>query len=245
MKDNMQLIGQVILIVLGPLLAKHNITIGNKEVDDVLGAISELAGIIWKFVHWNKTPDAQPVPVNVVTKQSGNIRLGLMFLLSALSALALVVIVGCAAIQPGQDPIVVNVERAQTIAAPTFDLVLETDNANRTFWKQNVPAFHGYCEWLRQRQLAFLADGTPTNVQRAIAMQLNLDKVKLDYKASKVDSNAVLEVLAALTSAENQANAWLVVMTNAAPKIMPAAPPEIEPSNAVLIIPSNSTLEKQ
>jgi hypothetical protein len=68
---------------------------------------------------------------------------------------------GCAHIQAGQDPIVVMAERAQTYAASTFDLILETDDANRPLFRERIPAYHDFCEWLRQPQLASLADGTP------------------------------------------------------------------------------------
>jgi hypothetical protein len=225
MKDNLQLIGQVILIVLGPLLAKHNISVGNDEIDKLLAALSEAIGIIWKFFHWHATPSA-PAPLPGITggnvtgatpgSQSGSARLLTLLFVSAISALCFVgFIVGCASIAPGNDPIVVNAERAQQYAESTFDLVLTIDNSNRPLWESKAPAFHDFCEWLRQPQQAFLADGTATNVQRDIAMQLNLDKVKLDYKASKVSSNAVLEAVATLESAERQASSWLSVITNA------------------------------
>lgn len=218
-KDNLQLLGQVILIVLGPLLAKHNLTVGNDEIDKLLGALSEVFGLVWKFAHWHGTPSAPTSTPNLSgSNQAGFARLSLMLFTALFTAvIGVLVIAGCAQIKPGNDPIIVNAERVQTIAAPTFDLVLETDNANRPLFQTKIPAFHEFCEWLRQPQTAQLADGTPTNVQRSIAMQLNLDKVKLDYKASKVSSNAVLEAVAALQSIETQANAWLLVITNPAP----------------------------
>lgn len=237
-KDNLQLLGQVLLILLGPLLAKHNISVGNEEIDKLLGALSEVFGILWKFAHWHGTPSAPPNGVTGAGGQSGFVRVQtLLFILSVCFALFAWMMAGCAHTQPGNDPIIVNAERAQTIAGPTFDLVLETDNANRPLWKKQIPAFHDFCEWLRQPQIAQLADGTPTNVQRAIAMQLNLDKVKLDYKASKVCSNAVLEAVAALQSIETQANAWLLVITNPAPKLPMLQSPAIA-TNAVLIVPN-------
>jgi hypothetical protein len=197
--------------------------IGDKALWEILS--SAIVGLVtWYISHrWNAAPatsnaDASTSNQPPTTASSGFVRLPMLFFtLTAVGALFAALIVGCAHIQPGQDPIIVNTERVQTIAAPTFDLVLETDHSNRAFWETKAPAFHDFCEWLRQTQTAQLADGTPTNVQRAIAMQLNLDKVKLDYKASKVSSNAVLEAIAALESAEQQANAWLVVITNPAP----------------------------
>src|SRR5688572_19337335 len=60
---------------------------------------------------------------------------------------------GCASIKPGNDPLVVNVERAETIAKSTFDLVLNVDHTDREFWKAKAPAFHDFCNWLRQPQI--------------------------------------------------------------------------------------------
>lgn len=242
MKDNLQLIGQVILIALGPLLAKHGVSVGNAEIDDILGAISEIAGIVWKFRHWNATPAASAAPQTIApklpTSSSGFARPIVLFYLSAICfALAAIVIVGCAPLQPGADPIVVNVERAQTIAASTFDLVLNTDNSERAFWQQKAPAFHDFCEWLRAPQTAFLADGTPTNVQRVIALQLNLDKVKLDYKASRASSNDVFSALATLNSAIQQADAWMMVVTNS-PQSAAGVSPTVPVNRTVINAPS-------
>lgn len=140
-------------------------------------------------------------------KKSANPIVGLL-LIAGLSA----TLIGCAAIQPGADPLVVNVERAQTMAAATFDLVLATDQADRGFWRTNAPAFHNYCEWLRVRQPVTLHDGSVTNLQRALAMQVGLDKLKLDYKASKVSSNALFEAYTVFNTAAREAEAWLTLV---------------------------------
>lgn len=226
MKDNLQLIGQVVLIVLGPILLKHGITVGNDDADKILGSLAELAGILWKFFHWHLTPSATPATADAALgkavtpsgSQSGFISSRVMFLIGSLCMIAAAALIflssGCASVQPGQDPLVVNVERAQTVAAPTFDMVLTVDNAQRPFWQEKAPAFHDFCEWLRQPQAVTLSDGTATNVQRAIAMQLNLDNVKLAYKSGRASSNTLVTAMTTLQSAAQQASAWLTITTN-------------------------------
>lgn len=217
MKDNIKQAMQVILIVLGPLLIKHHITFGNDFIDELAGTISDAWGIIWKFWHWNSTPDAPAVPPPPTATPP--MSLGGALHLAFIGAL-IIGFIGCAAIKPGEDALVVNVERAQTVAAPTFDLLLGADNSNRSFWQTKAPAFHTFAEWLRERQIAPLPTGGTTNVQRAIALQLNLDNVKLAYKSSQVSSNALVTAAATLQSALDQANAWLVIVTNPAPVVL-------------------------
>jgi hypothetical protein len=201
--DTLQLIGQVILIGLGPVLAKHGISLGNADLDKLLGSVSLLAGIVWKFWHWNVTPSApaasQPaaVPINRIVS------------VLALTA-ALFLFWGCAHLQPGADPIVVNVERFETTAKPTFDLALNVDNSNRAFFATNAPQFHHLCEWLRQPQTVEQTNTLP----RAAAMLVSLDDVKLAYKAGRASSNEVFTVLTTAQSAVNQASSWLTVVTN-------------------------------
>jgi hypothetical protein len=58
MKDNSQLIGQVLLLLLGPVLLKHGVSIDGGTIDQIAGTISIVAGIVWKFYHWNSTPSS-------------------------------------------------------------------------------------------------------------------------------------------------------------------------------------------
>ena len=44
---------------------------------------------------------------------------------------------------------VVRAEQSITIANATFDSAVKIDNANRSFFRTNAPAFHQFCEWLR------------------------------------------------------------------------------------------------
>ena len=116
----------------------------------------------------------------------------------------------CATIQPGNDPLVVNTERTETAAKSTFDLVLNLDNNNRALWQTNAPAFHEFCEWLREPQTV---EGTNT-LPRASAMILSLDNIKASYVAAQVDSNTLWTALSTLTATLNQASSWMNVITN-------------------------------
>lgn len=125
---------------------------------------------------------------------------------------AVVALIGCTALKPGADPLVVRTEQTLSTASPTFDLVLRLDQANRPWWQSNAPAFHTFCEWLRTR--------TPyqnTNAMRCIVMQFNVDDLKLAYKANKTatDSNALYTALLTLSSAMSQSSSWINIVTNA------------------------------
>lgn len=113
-------------------------------------------------------------------------------------------------VDPGSDPLVVNVERLEASAVATFDFVLNVDNADRGFWRTNALAFHGFCEWLRAPMVVDQTNQLP----RGLAMVKQLDNVKLAYKSSKADSNAVNTVFLTLQSAFNQASAWATITTN-------------------------------
>lgn len=130
--------------------------------------------------------------------------------------LATMTLSGCVALQPGADPLVVSVERSETVAKGSFDLVLNLDNSNRAFWRTNAPAFHEFCEWLRQPQTVADTYGTNT-LPRGLAMLMSVDDIKMDYEASRASSNALLESLATLQSAANQASDWSTVITNKSP----------------------------
>ena len=204
-KDTLQLIGQVILIGLGPLLAKRGITIGSEDVDHVLGVGAFIAGIIWKFRHWNSTPDSSGgTPTTIPIKQVATI-----FVLTAVIGS---MFTACAPLQPGADPLVVRVEQTETIAQDTFDQVLEIDNSQRSFYASNAPAFHQFCEWLRAPQRLGTNDTATlgTNaIPRASAVLLTLDDLKLAYKQGQASSNELVTALQVVTTAINQAQNWL------------------------------------
>jgi hypothetical protein len=115
-------------------------------------------------------------------------------------------IVSCAHLAPGADPLVVRVEQGLSTAATTFMLVLHEDQAERSFWMTNAPAFHTFCEWLR----------TPIDYQgsnhlaRCDVMQLNIDDLKLSYKEAKTvgNSNALYTAFAVFNGVVIQATSW-------------------------------------
>lgn len=118
---------------------------------------------------------------------------------------------GCATLAPGADPLVVRTEQGLSTANATFDFLLHVDNADRGFWRTNAPAMHNFCEWLR----------TPlnyqgSNVARCVEMQLQLDDLKLAYKASKTAnaSNSLYVALGTFTAVVGQVNAWSNVITS-------------------------------
>ncbi len=91
----------------------------------------------------------------------------------------------------------------------TFDLVLETDNQNRPFWRTNAPQFHAFAEWLRQPQAV-----GGTNYPRATAMILDLDFTKRDYKVNKISATQLQLVVSTVQDAITRAGGWLTVATN-------------------------------
>ena len=129
----------------------------------------------------------------------------------ALIAVALILI-ACAALKPGSDPLVVRTEQFLTGAQGLFLFTLQVDNQDRGFWRTNAPAFHAFAEGLR----------TPTQYQvtntlpRYRAGLLSLDDVKLDYKNARTtgNSNALFTALATWQSFASQANSWLTIVTN-------------------------------
>ena len=123
---------------------------------------------------------------------------------------AAALLVGCASLQPGADPLVVRAEQTEAIAKSAFDTVLNFDNSNRGFWATNAPAYHSFCEWLRQPQTVEATNTLP----RAAAMLISLDDIKLAYKISTVSSNALIEAITTVSAAAGQAQAWITISTS-------------------------------
>lgn len=121
---------------------------------------------------------------------------------------------GCRPLDPGADPWVVNIERAQQVAEPAFDLVLDLDQADRGFWRTNAPAFHAFCETLRV-PVVWRTDGRES-LPRYIAAQLQVSRLKQDYKATKsaASSNALAAAQLALQQLVSQTQAWATIITN-------------------------------
>ncbi len=133
----------------------------------------------------------------------------------ALLALGLFWPSGCASLQPGADPFVVGVERTQNAAGSSLDFVLRLDQTDRGFWRTNAPAFHQFCEWLRVPTVYQSRIG-PTNVARAISIQLNVQDLKVAYKANRAagNSNVLWSAWSILDTALSQAVSWSTIVTN-------------------------------
>lgn len=115
-------------------------------------------------------------------------------------------VIGCASLTPGSDPLVVRAEQIQTGANATFDFVLHLDDNNRGLWRTNAPAFHNFCEWLRT-PMQYKASQT---VSRCVLMQLDVDDLKTDYKMNKsaANSNVLYTAIGTLSYALGQSASW-------------------------------------
>lgn len=77
---------------------------------------------------------------------------------SSLAAWIFLFLTGCASIDRGHDPVVVNAERTQKIAFEAVDMFLALEHSNRALYKLKVPAIHNMAESLRKRApVAFMA----------------------------------------------------------------------------------------
>ncbi len=116
---------------------------------------------------------------------------------------------GCAHIDPGADTIVVRAEQTEVMALSTFDLLLNTDNSNRELYKEKLPAFHAFCEYLRAPVSVH-----GTNYPRSLAMIMTMQEIKLAYKKAKNADRrelyySLFSAVATLTSALDTANLWM------------------------------------
>jgi hypothetical protein len=127
---------------------------------------------------------------------------------------------GCATLQPGANALVVRVEQTQVIAKSTFDLVLNVDNSNRPFWTTNLPAFHGFCEYLR----APVPIDASNSLPRGAAWLWSLDQTKLSYKSSLSSSNALVSALAVVETGLSQAQLYLAQTQPAIPATTTSTP---------------------
>jgi hypothetical protein len=121
-------------------------------------------------------------------------------------------LLSCAHLDTNADPLIVRAEQVEQGAISTFDLVLNLDNANRPFWRTNIPPFHSFCEYLRAPQVVNVTNTVP----RGVAMVISLQTVKAEYRTSKASSNLLITATATLSSAVNQATSWLSLTTNTA-----------------------------
>jgi hypothetical protein len=119
-------------------------------------------------------------------------------------------LLGCVHLQPGADPLVVRTEQFLTSAQGTFQYVLKVDQVDRPFWQTQAPAFHAFCEELRRPTPYQVTNTLP---QYRVAL-LSLADVKRDYQTAKASSNDLFTALTTLQSVNQQAGAWLTIVTN-------------------------------
>ena len=67
------------------------------------------------------------------------------------------IVTGCAAIAPGNDPVVVNAERVTAAAADTFDTAFQLEYANHAILKQSSPQVITYVNYVRVNSPKWLA----------------------------------------------------------------------------------------
>lgn len=127
--------------------------------------------------------------------------------------LVLLLLSACSSITPGSDLIVVRVEQTETTGLATVNLITAQDDANRSFWITNAPAFHNFVEQLRVPMTVTGTNGSVT-LPRGLAILQQLDNVKLAYKAGTTTSNELQTVLNTSLSILNQASAWQTIVTN-------------------------------
>lgn len=113
-------------------------------------------------------------------------------------------LLGCAALAPGADPLVVRAEQLESGANATFETFLTIDWQNHVFLATNAPAAHNFAQYLRE---PVMVNGT--NYPRDIVFILSLNAVKQSYKAGKTGSNDMVLAITTLQSALNQAGLYI------------------------------------
>lgn len=160
--------------------------------------------VTWAWGHF--THKASPTTAKVGSSKAGVV--GLLVFLAAASLL----FTGCVTLDPSARAIVVRTEQALTIADATFDTAVHIDDANRELSKANVPAFHAFCEWLRE---PVIIPPLTTAEPRAHALLKSTLAVKNAYKAQPTATNheKLIASLAALETATAQAQIWVTSQT--------------------------------
>lgn len=125
----------------------------------------------------------------------------------------LVLMVSCATVQSGADPLVVRAEQIETSGDAAFQLVVSVDNSDRGFWRTNAPAFHNFAEWLR----APVPTPSNPNEPRGLGMILLVDSAKMTYEVNKSQSNVLILAISAMTNAVTQAQGWAAIVTTKTP----------------------------
>lgn len=102
---------------------------------------------------------------------------------------------GCSTLQPGEDALVVNVERTMKVALPTFNGLLEWEHQNR----DKAPDF------VKKAAKTIRSEGKET--------LLMLDRVKTGYQDNIMGRERLTQVLNSLTLLLNEARVWTKAST--------------------------------
>jgi len=122
-----------------------------------------------------------------------------------LSPLILVAfVIGCAQVQPGSDPVVVNAERTTAVALATMDTFLQIEWNNKALLLKVNPAIHTYAEYIRVNGQHYLQTARTLTIA---------------YKASSTTANATAlnNAVALLNSINTQAQTYINQAKAAAP----------------------------
>lgn len=115
----------------------------------------------------------------------------------------LLLLIGCATLDHGADPVEVRAEQTISGASDTMDLFVTIENDWREYCKKKLPEVHDAAEWLRAKQ----PDGLP----RGLSMVSSANKARLAYKKNRTPENKanLLTAIATLQTASREAESQL------------------------------------
>ena len=111
-------------------------------------------------------------------------------------ACAIVALVSCSTIQPGNDPVVVDAERTTQVAMTTFDSFLKYERSNDASLREVNPAIHKYANKVRDNGQQWLR--TARSMTQAYK-----------YNRSSENKANLLTAIAVLQEAVNQINQFM------------------------------------
>lgn len=192
--DQIQSLLRSILKMLGAVIVAKGVA-DQSAVEIISAGILALAGVVWSHRSNAGPPEPPATPPPAVP----------VWLLLAALALGLTACKTQGGYTDSRDPFVIRVEQTETIGYSTLDTFLRLDNANRGFWRTNLPPLHRFAEYLRQPVVLDVTNRFP----RWAGYIYSLDLVKLNYKAGRATSNDVVTVLATVETAIGQAQQYI------------------------------------
>jgi predicted outer membrane protein len=121
-------------------------------------------------------------------------------------------LIGCAQLQPGSDPVVVDAERTTAVALATMDTLLQIEWNNKALLLKVNPAVHTYAEYIRLNGQHYL---------------LTARALTLAYKNNRSASNQanLSSAIALLNSIDAQAQTYINQAKAVAPTPTPIPTP--------------------